>query len=113
MQAWHDPQLVDRLAREGTVLEVCPGSNIFLGVYRHWRDHPIVKLRESGIAVTVSTDDPPFFRTTMTREYDKLNEVFGWDEDDFAAMNGDAIDAAFCDEATRKKIRKKLEPADG
>ncbi len=113
VQAWSEPALVDRIAEENIVLEVCPGSNVFLGVYKHWHDHPIVKLREAGVAVTVSTDDPPFFHTTLTSEYEKLDEVFGWDEDDFTALNRDAIGAAFCDDATKDRIAKKLEPADG
>ena len=57
----------DRLAEDGITLEVCPGSNVTLGVYPKWDQHPIQKLRERGVKVTVSTDDPPFFHTTMTR----------------------------------------------
>ncbi len=112
VQAWHDPALVEEIARKGIVLEVCPGSNVFLGVYKHRHDHPIEKLRESGVAVTVSTDDPPFFRTDMTSEYQMLNRVFGWDEDDFRALAQEAAAAAFCDEPTRARIRKLLEPAE-
>lgn len=110
VQAWHDPALVEAIARKGIVLEVCPGSNVFLGVYKHLHDHPIEKLREAGVAVTVSTDDPPFFRTDMTREYEMLNRVFGWDEDDFRALAKDAAAAAFCDGTTRARIQKLLEP---
>ena len=61
--------------------------------------------------VTVSTDDPPFFHTTMTREYDMLAEKYGWDETDFAELNKTALEAAFCDAATRERIAKKLEAA--
>jgi len=110
--AWHDRHLVERLARENIVLEVCPGSNVFLGVYKQLHDHPIEKLRENGVAVTVSTDDPPFFHTTMTREFEQLNRVFGWNEEDFGYLAKEALDAAFCDDVTRAKIRKRLEPAD-
>lgn len=113
VQAWQDPSLVQRLARENIVLEVCPGSNVFLGVYKHLHDHPIEKLRESGITVTVSTDDPPFFRTSMVQEYENLHRVFGWDEEDFLAQNRDAISGAFCNDATKDRIGKILEPTDG
>ena len=108
--AWEDRALVERLAEDGITLEVCPGSNIALGVYPAWKDHPIQKLREAGVPVTVSTDDPPFFHTTMTREYEKLEETFGWGEEDFRAVNVAAARAAFCDEATREGILKRLEP---
>jgi len=109
VRAIEDLALVEELAEKGVVLEVCPGSNVVLGVYPALRAHPIEKLRERGVKVTVSTDDPPFFHTTMTREFDNLARVFEWNEDDFAALNQTAIDAAFCDDETREKIRKKLE----
>lgn len=111
VRAIEDPHLVDRLAEDGIVLEVCPGSNIALGIYPDWPDHPIARLRERGVKVTVSTDDPPFFHTTMANEFDRLSGAFGWDETDFHALNRAALDAAFCDDVTREMILKRLEPA--
>ena len=72
-------------------------------------DHPIKKLRDAGVKVTVSTDAPPFFHSTMTKEYEALNQTFGWDEADFRELNKVAIDAAFCDEQTKQNIRRQLE----
>ena len=111
VRAIEDPALVDRLAEDGVVLEVCPGSNIALGLYPDWTAHPIARLRDRGVKVTVSTDDPPFFHTTMTHEFDRLADAFGWDDSDFAALNRTALDAAFCDDATRARILKTLESA--
>ncbi|MBT8412673.1 MAG: adenosine deaminase [Octadecabacter sp.] len=111
VNAVKDPALVQRLADSGVALEVCPGSNVFLEATGDWADHPIKTLRDAGVAVTVSTDDPPFFRTTMTREFDMLAQTFGWDEADFKALNQTALDAAFCDDATRSKIAKRLDAA--
>lgn len=109
VQAIDDPVLVDELAEAGVVLEVCPGSNVALGVYPSLAAHPIEKLREKGVKVTVSTDDPPFFHTNMTQEFEALAQTFKWDETDFKALNETAIRAAFCTEETRHKILKKLE----
>jgi len=111
VQAIEDDALVDRLAEDGVVLEVCPGSNVFLGVVPSWKAHPIQTLRGRGVIVTVSTDDPPFFRTSMTKEYDRLAENFGWDEEDFRELNIAAANAAFCDQDTRARVLKQLEPA--
>ena len=111
VQAIEDPGLVEILAEDGITLECCPGSNVFLGVFPSWKAHPIEKLRQKGVKVTVSTDDPPFFHTTMTREYEMLAETFGWDDEIFAEVTRNALDAAFCDADTRAKIAKKLEPA--
>jgi len=108
VRAIEDARLVDRLAEAGTVLEVCPGSNIALGLYPGWRAHPVDRLRRAGVAVTLSTDDPPFFHTTLTREYDRLAEAFDWDEAEFAALNRAALDAAFCDAATRDRLAPRL-----
>lgn len=104
-----DAALIAEIVEKGVVLEVCPGSNVALGVYADWADHPIQKLRDAGVKVTVSTDDPPFFHTTMTREFDMLARTFGWDETDFTALNKSAAEAAFCTAETRAQIMKKLE----
>ncbi len=108
VRAIEDLALVDRLAEDGTVLEVCPGSNVALGLYPDWRAHPIHRLRERGVAVTVSTDDPPFFHTDMTREYDRLADAFDWDDGVFRDIATTAADAAFCDDATRAALRKRI-----
>jgi adenosine deaminase len=112
VQAIEDPALVDRLAENGTVLEVCPGSNVFLGVYPTWDRHPIKTLRDRGVTVTISTDDPPFFHTDMKTEYDRLADTFGWEAEDFRQINIAAAKAAFCDEATRVRVLKQLESQD-
>jgi adenosine deaminase len=109
VRAIEDLALVDRLAEDGIVLEVCPGSNVALGLYPNWRAHPIHRLRERGVTVTVSTDDPPFFHTTMNNEYDRLADAFEWDDGVFEEIARNSAKAAFCDDATKEKILKKLE----
>ena len=104
VQSIDDQELVAMLVDKGIVLEVCPGSNVFLGVYPTLSSHPIKRLRDQGVKVTISTDDPPFFRTTMNAEYESLSRTFGWTESDFLYLNRVALDAAFCDEATKDKL---------
>ena len=111
VRALEDPRLVDDLAERGTVLEVCPGSNLALGLYPALDAHPIARLREAGVPVTVSTDDPPFFATTMTAEWEGLERALGWGPEDLAALNRTALAAAFCDQATREATAKRLEAA--
>ena len=89
VRAAEDLALVDRLAEDGVVLEVCPGSNVTLGVYPKLGAHPIDKLRERGVKVTVSTDDPPFFHTSMADEYEALAKTFGWDSDMLAPLRSE------------------------
>ncbi len=107
--AIEDPDLVHELIDRDITLEVCPGSNVVLGLFPDFAAHPIAKLRDAGVKVTVSTDDPPFFHTTMRREYEMLGAAFGWQAEDFAALNVTALNAAFCDEETRARVKKRLE----
>ncbi len=108
--AAQDPALVEQIAEKGIVLEVCPGSNVVLNAVDGWGNHPIARLRGEGVKVTVSTDDPPFFHTTMTAEYEMLHRTFGWVEEDFKALNDTALAAAFCDQETKARVAKRLEP---
>lgn len=108
VQAIEDPALVETLAETGVVLECCPGSNVFLGVFPTMEKHPVEQLRSAGVKVTISTDDPPFFHTNMSLEYTVLNDVFGWDEEIFTELTQTALEAAFCDEDTRDTLAKRL-----
>lgn len=112
VRAIEDLALVDELAERGIVLEVCPGSNLALGLYPGWRKHPIADLHRRGVKVTVSTDDPPFFHTTMAREYDRLAEAFDWDDGVFAEIARTSAEAAFCDAETKANLLKRLEKKD-
>ncbi|AEM41561.1 adenosine deaminase [Ketogulonicigenium vulgare] len=111
INAIHDLALVDVLAETGTVLEVCPGSNVFLNAVKDWPSHPIARLRDRGVKVTVSTDDPPYFLTTMSDEYANLARHFAFGPDDFAELNRTALDAAFCDAKTKERLAARLEKA--
>ena len=111
VRAIEDLALVDELAERGIVLEVCPGSNVALGLYKDLRAHPISDLHRRGVKVTISTDDPPFFYTTMAHEYDRLNAAFDWDEGFFQDIARTSLDAAFCDADTRARILTRLEAA--
>ncbi len=107
IRALEDPGLVERLVEDGIVLELCPGSNVALGLCR-WDRHPVEMLRVAGVKLTVSTDDPPFFRTTMRREYERLAQTFGWDDATFRTLARVAADAAFCDDATRNRLIERI-----
>ncbi len=109
VRAIEDMSVVEELVERDVVLEVCPGSNIALGLFPGWEEHPIARLRDAGVKVTVSTDDPPFFHTTMNDEYNNLARAFAWGEDVFKEINITAANAAFCDDVTRKTLLDKLE----
>jgi adenosine deaminase len=109
VRAIEDLALIDEIAEKGIVLEVCPGSNVALGIYPNFRAHPIGQMYDRDVKVTISTDDPPYFHTTMEREFEMLNRAFDWDKGVFDKITRTALDAAFCDGDTKTKILKLLE----
>ncbi len=80
VRAIEDPTLVDLLVERQIPLEINPTSNECLHVYPNFNDHPFRKLDEMGVLVTVNSDDPPLFNTTLCREYERLATEFGYDE---------------------------------
>lgn len=90
-----DPELIRRLVDEGIVLEVCPTSNLCLGGVASLPDHPIQRLIDAGVKVTLNSDDPPMFNTTLTEEWIKCAAEFGWDQATVDRLNQTAAEAAF------------------
>lgn len=112
VRAIENPDLVRRIADEGVVLECCPVSNIALEVFDSFQNHPFAKLREAGCKVTLNSDDPPYFRTTLKREYDVAREHFGLDDKALTAITRTAIEAAYVDRKTKAALLARLvEPA--
>ena len=111
VRAIEDPALVARLAAEGIVLECCPASNIALKVFPDYARHPFMALREAGCKVTLNSDDPPHFGSSLSEEYRIGSEEFGLSDADLTAITRTAIEAAFIDEATRTRLLRKLAAA--
>jgi adenosine deaminase len=79
VRAIEDRRLVTYLAEHRIPLEVCPTSNLRLGVYPDLKTHPLRALYEAGVIVTINSDDPPLFNTTLNQEVLLLHEPFGLD----------------------------------
>jgi len=107
VRAIEDKQLVERLAREGIVLEACPGSNIALGLYKNIENHPFHELGKAGCVMTLNSDDPPHFHTSIANEYRLVGEAFGYDEAKLLEFTTNALKAAFVDGDTRKHLLEK------
>lgn len=108
VRAIEDADLVKRLADLGTVLEVCPGSNIALKVFPDYASHPLRRFVEAGVRVTLNSDDPPFFHTSLAAEYATASKAMGFSDAEINAMTKTAIEAAFVDEQTRKALLARL-----
>ena len=90
------------------MLELCPSSNVALGLYPDIAHHPFRRLMEAGVRVTINSDDPPYFHTSLGREYDALGRDQELDDAALTAATRTAIEAAFVDEATRARLLAKL-----
>ena len=90
VRAIEDPELVDYLAAHRIPLEISPTSNIRLGLYPDAASHPLKALHEAGVTVSVNSDDPPLFNTTMTDEACLLADPWGFSREtiDEILLNG-------------------------
>jgi adenosine deaminase len=75
VRAIEDPALVQYLADNEIPLEVCITSNLRTGIYQNLGEHPVKRLYEAGVPITISTDDPTFFETDLNREFTHLRET--------------------------------------
>ncbi len=97
--------LVERLVRDRIPLELCPTSNVCTGVVSSFADHPFRTLDEAGVLVTVNSDDPPLFGTTLTDEFRVLAQHWGYDADGVQRIALNAVDVAFLPEHERAALR--------
>lgn len=96
-----DPALVKYLRETQIPLEVCPTSNVCLGVFPSFEEHPLPKLLAEGLYVTLNSDDPPMFNTTLTEEYQKSARAFDFDAAQMERFVLNAVRASLLPDAER------------
>ncbi len=101
IRAEEDAGLVRELAGRGTVLDVCPLSNLRTGAVRSLEEHPLPQLVHAGVRCSISTDDPAMFDTDLGRDYDAATS-FGLDPRSFYEAG---VAGALCDDETRARLR--------
>lgn len=89
-----DPDLLRRLADEGITCDVCPTSNLRLGIYPSYAEHAIGALVGAGVPVTINTDDPLMFGTTLAEEWALVRHAFGWSDGVMAGIARTSITAS-------------------
>jgi aminodeoxyfutalosine deaminase len=87
VRAVEDPSLVEELRERRIPLEVCPSSNVCLGVFPDLASHSFDRLYRAGVPVSVNSDDPAFFDTDLSREYLRLHEAFGYTPAELAGLS--------------------------
>jgi adenosine deaminase len=99
-----DAALLQLLKARGTFLEVCPGSNIALGLFPSYAMHPLARLARMGLKVGISTDDPGFFTDSIGAEYEKVAAANGITREAMGDFTRMSLEAAFCDDTTKAAL---------
>jgi adenosine deaminase len=99
-----DERLVAYERDNAITLEVCPTSNVKTGVVPDFPRHPLRRLFDAGVPVTVSSDDPAMFGTSITHEYAVAAEHFAFTEPELLQLTRNAIQAGFCDAPTKERL---------
>jgi aminodeoxyfutalosine deaminase len=107
--AAQDPELLAHLAATGIPLEVCPSSNIATRAVATLDEHPIRAFRDAGVVITVNSDDPPMFETTLNREYEIAADLLGLDEAGVAELARTAVRASFADDHVKARILAEID----
>ena len=102
--AIEDPDLMTRLARDQVPLDVCPSSNVAIGLFPSLEEHPMTRFWEEGLNVTISSDDPPFFATTLTDELSHFARVAGLSLDDLTMLQRRAMENSFAASHTKQAV---------
>ncbi len=90
-----DPVLVQYLRDRRIPLEVCISSNVCTSAIASLKDHPVRRLYDAGVAITLNTDDPPMFHTTLIREYELARDAFGFGDEDLREVAGNSLAYTF------------------
>lgn len=93
-----DKELVARMRDQNVHLELCPTSNVCTRAVDRLEDHPLRKIRESGLSVSINSDEPGTFTCSMGSEFGLLTDVFGFSQADVEHLKRDALEARFCRE---------------
>jgi aminodeoxyfutalosine deaminase len=107
--AAQDPVLLKHLATEQIALEVCPTSNLRTRAVDRIEEHPLPVLVAAGVPVVINTDDPGMFDTDLNREYQLIQDVFGYDLLELAGFVDAGIQAAMCPPARKQQLSAELD----
>lgn len=105
-RAIEDPILIDTLREREITLEVCPTSNICTGCVSSWEDHPLRQLWNAGALVTINSDDPPMFHTSLLDEYRVAATKFGFTPVELARLSLNAVHASLVPLEKRMRLEE-------
>jgi adenosine deaminase len=108
VRAIDDPALQQRLAREQTPLTMCPLSNLELKVTPDFSQHPLKRLLDAGLRVTVNSDDPAYFNGYLAANYAAVQRALDLDRDDIATLARNSITASWMPTARQTRLLAEI-----
>jgi adenosine deaminase len=103
-----DPHLVKTLVERQIGLDVCPTSNICLGIYPDYASHPLRQLWDAGALLTLNSDDPPMFNTELNQEYHLLIEHYGFDVDELERISLNGMRASLLPDEHKARLEAEF-----
>jgi aminodeoxyfutalosine deaminase len=107
-----DPELLTYLADHGIALEVCPSSNVATRAVASLEQHPLRAFVDAGVTVTINSDDPPMFGTTLNQEYAVAADLLGLDEAGLAHLARAAVRASFAPDDVKERLLGEIDEVD-
>jgi len=107
-RAIEDESLMRYLAEKQIPLECCPLSNVCTGVVKSIEAHPVKKLFDAGLLVTVNTDDPAMFGNSLEQEYQMLEERLGFSREEVRKVILNGVKATWLSDERKKKLQETL-----
>ncbi|WP_254878827.1 adenosine deaminase [Streptomyces sp. NA04227] len=104
-----DPKLLAHLAEHRIPLEVCPTSNVATRAVPSLEEHPLARMVEAGVPVTINSDDPPMFGTDLNTEYAVAARLLGLDERGLAELAKNAVEFSFLDTAGKNRLVTEID----
>jgi adenosine deaminase/aminodeoxyfutalosine deaminase len=103
LSAASDPDLMEVMAQKQVPVEMCITSNLRTGACKELQEHPVKKFFDEGLMITLSTDDPAMFQTSLNKEYDIAQQEFSFSEEHLRELARNSIEASFL--PVEKKLR--------
>jgi len=103
-----DPKLMQHLHELQIPLELCPTSNICLGLYPDYDAHPLRRLWDAGLRITVGSDDPPMFGADLNHEYELLVDHFGFDAEELERISLNGLHASFLPAEDKRRLEQEF-----
>lgn len=105
----HDIEILDFLKKNKIGLEICPTSNLALGLFDSIETHPVRQLFEAGVQLSINSDDPTYFGTSLGKEYNLLKEKLNFTDLELLKLCYNSIEMSFAEDSLKEKLFARIE----